>query len=399
MTESTLPTGEWFDGMAAWSRGQRRWLGALGLLFVALTATAPLGWLLLRPVKTQSSVPPPEWNWATVENGAAMRQLERHVKESSWLTFQVRGVFNETLLELGVLDSDQVVIGNDGWMYYAPTMRWQPELLERTRDRRREVLRAALDLVRLGGAELLLVPVPDTVTIYPEFVPPGRLDAGRTQLYDVILADAAAVGVPCVDVRAAMRARRAAHPDELLYYRRDTHWGLAGQQTAAAAVRDHIHASGWIDRIRPEPDLIVLGAMPQTWVPGLVSMLGLRAESEFDEAGWSPTVRRLVESAPWTPVHLRGPGGAHRHLPLEFADATVALCGTSYSETFGYQLCAALGTVVDRRCVVPGGGSFAGIRKLIAEVVNRRFLPRIVVWEFVERDYQIDWPVTTSLVP
>lgn len=390
-------TGEWFDGMAEWTRLQRLLLGAFGVCLLALVAAAPVTWLVARPVQSSSSVPPPTWTMAAFASGDAMRQLERHVKESSWVTFQLRGAFNETLLRFGVLNSDRVVFGRDGWMYLPETMQWKPELLQRTRDRRRAIMQQALDLTRSVGIQLLVVPTPDKVTIYPEFAA-GQLDPGRERLYDEILADLTAVGVPHIDVRALFVAHRQAHPDQLLYHRRGTHWQDPGQRIVAGAVRRRIEAEGWGELLRPEPSLVLLEPRPRNRVPGLVRLLGLRCENEIDHPGLSDVVRSLMEPTVWRPVFVRKPDGQLAEIAIEQPTAAVALCGSSFSETLGLQLCGELGTLVDRRCVLAGGGSFSSMRKLVREVMARSFLPRIVVWEFVQRDFQNDWTTARSLL-
>jgi hypothetical protein len=395
--EARVDTGEWFDGMAGWGRVQRLLVVLLGLASVALVAAAPVTWLLLRPVRTSSSVPPPQWTEAAFRSGKAMRQLEQHVKESSWVTFELRGVFNETLLRFGMLHNDRVVLGSNGWMYLAETMRWKAEAMKRTQARRREIMQQALDLTRTVGIRLLVVPIPDKSAIYPEFVPPGELDPGRAGLYDQILADLSAVGVPHIDCRSLLLARKAANPDVRLFHQRDTHFQLDGQLAVADAVRQRLVDDGWMDLVVHEPTMVVGERVTRRVVPDLVRMLGLRSETGESGEDASAVVQGLMEDSPYRPVYLQDADGHHS---LEYVQprATVALCGTSFSQAMGPQLAGELRSQIDQRCVLGGGGSFGGIRKLAGEIGRDGFLPRILIWEFVERDYQRDWVTAKSLL-
>lgn len=390
------PTGEWFDAMPGWARGQRVTLAVLGVLFAALVFAAPVTWLLLRPAKTSSSVPPPTWNERTFASGDAMRQLERHLKESSWVTYELRGLFNESLWRLGVLQSARVVAGRDGWMFLAETMRWKPELLARTRERRRAILRQALDATRSVGMHLVVVPMADKSMIYPEMAPEGALDPGRAALYDEILADLAAVGIVHLDVRRVLSDRKLRQPDQRLFLRRDTHLALDGQLAVAAALRETLVEQGWAEFVGEDPQIVTLEPAARRAVPDLVRMLGLRCEVGDDGGELSGVVRELMEDKVWRPVFVKDDRGLH-YLDVEQPRASVALCGTSFSETLGLQIIGELRTRVDRRCVLPGGGSFGGIRKFVPEVGRAGFAPRILIWEFVARDYQRDWLSAKSL--
>lgn len=399
MTGVQQSDGEWFEQVPGWSRWQRFVAAAMCVAFVALVGSVPMLGFVVRPVRTQSSVPAPEWTWKAFYRGDAMRQWERHVKEDSWLTFELRGAFNEALFAIDQLESDRVVIGKDGWLYLAETLRWFPEALERSRQDRRNVWTQALLTTRALGMQLLVVPVPDRVTIYPEHLPADRrLPPGRERLYDEILDDLRAVGVPFVDLRALFLEHKKAHPDVLLYYRRDTHWNLAGTLLAADAVRHEIEARGWSALVVPSTNIVVEPTRVEEMVPGLVRMLGLRAEVGAGVDRVSGVVRRLTEPRSWRPVRQRDAAGNAGELATEQPTASVVLCGTSFSEALGYQLPGALGALVDRRCVIAGGGSFSGIRKLAGELGKGGFAPKILVWEFVQRDYLDAWLVVKALL-
>ncbi len=392
------PIGEWFGAVPEWRRGQRILAAATGILFVAFCALAPLLWLVARPTRMISNAPPPRWEWSAIQDGSAMRALETHVKETSWVTFHMRGVLNEVLFRIGLLENDQVTIGRDGWLYFAETLLWKPMELAATREKRRAVLRQAMEATAANDVRLLVVPVPDRVTIHPEHLPPLRpADPGRVGLYDEILADLSAVGVPHVDVRSAFLAHKAAHPDDELYFRRDTHWNLSGQLLTADLVKNEIAKRGWAPLVPACPDIVVEQTMRRPMVPGLVAMLGLRLEVDVPDDRGSAFLRGLFEDWTWRPIGIRDPSGRVGPIPMEQDDAKVALCGTSFSESFGLQLIGTLGARVDRRGVSSTGRSFGGFRAVLRSLGKNGFTPRILVWEFVQREYQADWLEVGSL--
>ena len=182
-TATDSATGEWFDGVAAWGRAQRLLFVCFGIGFVLLVAAGPVTWWLLRPALTASSVPLPAWQFETFRRGEYADQLERYLRESSWVTFELRGLFNESLWRLGVLETDRVVFGRDGWMFLPETLKWRPAVLESTRARRLAMLGQAKQFAADHGMHLLVLPVPNKVTIYADYLQAGApVHAGRERL-------------------------------------------------------------------------------------------------------------------------------------------------------------------------------------------------------------------------
>ncbi|MSR39839.1 MAG: hypothetical protein EXS02_13500, partial [Planctomycetes bacterium] len=92
------------------------------------------------------------------------------------------------------------------------------------------------------------------------------------------------------------------------------------------------------------------------------------------------------------------PSGAKQQIAQEHPEASIAFCGTSYSTAYlQRRLPAELGVAVDTRGLLAGGGTFGGMRKLIAAVASGQLRPKVLVWEFVERDYLWGWVVPDEL--
>jgi hypothetical protein len=87
--------GEWFEAIPTWSSGQRRIAKWATLVSCVLFALPLALWCVLPPAPTSIAAPMPEWNAKRFANGESMQHLERHFKETSWVTFGLRSVNGE----------------------------------------------------------------------------------------------------------------------------------------------------------------------------------------------------------------------------------------------------------------------------------------------------------------
>jgi hypothetical protein len=393
-TDAT-PLTQWRAATATWSRAQRVAMVAAALAFVLLLAANPLLWWLAPPARTRASVPAPAWSWQAFASGAWMRDFERHAKESSWLTFHGRGWRNEVLLRAGLSDSPLVTVGRDGWMFLRSSVAFDAAALARTQERRRAVMAAAVAWAREQGVLLLAVPAPDKSTLYPEYLPDGALPPGRAAVYDTMLADLAAAGVPAIDVRAVLQAAKLAQPERLLYLQRDTHWTQVARAEVAAAVARRL-ASERPELRLPASDITVHPPFPAPLLGDLAHLLGVRLLADATPESAPASLRWLAETGTMRYATI-GEGATLAVAPVSPPGAQVALCGSSYSTGLAEELADALRTPVDARGVQPGGQSFRGLRTVMAAFGRDGFAPRVVVWEFVERDYLGEWLVVQAL--
>jgi hypothetical protein len=137
---------------------------------------------------------------------------------------------------LGVTSSTSVVLGADGWLFFADdgsldifrrTAPLSPAQLEQWRQLVDRWARISAD----AGARLVLVIAPDKPTIYGDFMPAWATQlAPESRLDQLTAALAGRDDIDLVDVRPALRdARRAGLP---VFYRTDTHWNQLGSYLA-----------------------------------------------------------------------------------------------------------------------------------------------------------------------
>ena len=134
-----------------------------------------------------------------------------------------------------VSSEKDVIIGNDGWLYYTPTI---PDAtgvrtLSDTEIRHSaHNLQLMRDYAANHGAKLVFAPAPNKASIYPEHLPARYLQTGSGNNLDALTAALRQADVTVCDWRAALRD---AAGDRQLYHKLDTHWNgdgaMLGYQT------------------------------------------------------------------------------------------------------------------------------------------------------------------------
>jgi len=110
MTPSSNPP-EWFDDIGSWPPSTQRRARRAGVVFGVALAIPLVLHVALPSAPSPTPSPLPEWNVADFASGQSMRAFERHFKESSWVTFALRGAHDATLDALGIPRSQ----GTLGW--------------------------------------------------------------------------------------------------------------------------------------------------------------------------------------------------------------------------------------------------------------------------------------------
>ena len=162
-------------------------------------------------------------------------------------------LFSTLKAEVFGTGNDQVVVGEDGFLYFADTL----DSFLRANPLTEEELGAIADALSgldayadEHGARLLFVPAPNKNTVYPEYMParyrmaqpdvPSDLDRLFTYL-------GAKTEVEFLDLRPVLTDAKDEH---LLYHKRDSHWNGYGAHVAYTAVMEHLGL--------PMPDFTVL---------------------------------------------------------------------------------------------------------------------------------------------
>jgi hypothetical protein len=179
----------------------------------------------------------------------------------------------------GVSPVRQVLLGRDGWLYYAGddglafdrVFRRNPPPTAAEASAIARGIAQRIDYLAVRGIRYVLVIVPDKYTVYPEHVPSYLQPPPSASPLDLLLETLSPeVRAHVVDLRPALMA---AKQDRQVYYRTDSHWngsgGWIGYLEILAALRREMEVAD-----RPSPRL--LPARQDSMVSGdLARMIGL----------------------------------------------------------------------------------------------------------------------------
>jgi len=282
------------------------------------------------------------------------------------------------------------------------------------------------DKLKERGIELLLVPVPDKASVYPDKLTSrmvGRFQDFRSRTDD-LMQTLKRDGVVSVDLFRLFRDERQKNPlADGLYLAHDTHWTPAGARLAAEAVATGLRHLGWAPgqgrhyttqpaRVLRRGDILDMLQAPR--ISHRFPAYSVECEQVLD-----PSAGLLVST-------IGGREGTYmnQHLVDTPLQASVLLLGDSFSRIYqtpepqslgeelgqaGFRaaelgrenvkgtrrllpgsagfpshLALALGAAVDY--IISDGGAATDVRQALstnAEILERK---RVVVWQFAERD-------------
>lgn len=172
-----------------------------------------------------------------IRNGTMNRDFPANLSEYISDHFFLRGelITVRSLLAamIGSSASENVILGTEGWLYYAPTLNDYTGL-DRMSDGELAAAVRNLGLIdefcENHGIEFLFVPVPNKNSIYPQYMPDYGSRAGEHDAQRLFrLLDSA--GVKYTDLFDIFRMQ-----PETLYFAHDSHWNSKGAALAADAI-------------------------------------------------------------------------------------------------------------------------------------------------------------------
>ena len=186
----------------------------------------------------------PEGNW----NPKYLSQIQDYAGDNFYLRQDMITAWSAlNARALGSSITEDVVLGSDGWLYFADTL---PDYVGLDPMTDREIFSAARNLALISeycesqGAEFLFTVAPNKNSLYPEHMPGLTLPAAR-QPYDAKRLEEALAeqGVSYLDCFALLRGQ-----EETLYFKTDSHWNGKGAALAADAVNEALgRSSGYFE--------------------------------------------------------------------------------------------------------------------------------------------------------
>ncbi len=315
-----------------------------------------------------------------------LHAYERSLEESSLVIQDLRPGMQYLQWRFLADTGEKAVVGRDGWLFYRPSVRYLVEGQAGAPEGDFTDPLPAIQLFRdeLGSRRirLLLVPVPNKESIYPE-----RL-AGRAEGAGVVICERTRrlldrleqSGIEYVDLFEVFRRARqqeSRSDRERLYLARDSHWSPKGVRAAAAAVARRVLEEGTLHqgdrtyaerlvRVRRQGDLVQMLRVPQ---------IERALEPEI------VTCSQVIEADNGRPYH-------------DATDSEILILGDSFlriyeqdePESAGFlaQLARELGRPLTS--IVNDGGASTLVRQSLARRPALLKNKKLVIWEFAERE-------------
>ncbi|MCJ7675732.1 MAG: hypothetical protein MUO33_11365 [Sedimentisphaerales bacterium] len=187
---------------------------------------------------------------------ANIKAFERDLQDNFWLARRLRPwVQYVRFMALRELP-DKAIVGRVGWLFYKPDVQYLIEQIPETDGSQGDIFSAVVsfrDQLAKRGIKLLLVPVPDKASVYPDML------ASRASLIEHpvnsktlgIIWRLQQAGVEVVDLFAVFERARTglSSADGTTYYLlQDSHWSPEGMRLAAKTVGQRILDLGWVQK-------------------------------------------------------------------------------------------------------------------------------------------------------
>ena len=278
---------------------------------------------------------------------------------------------------------DQVVEGYDGWLFYRPGIDALTQRIDLSAPASVDAASAIIafrDQLRSRGIHLLVLPLPNKETIYPEQLTrrASRQSVAVVKSTEQLLDRLRSAEVELVDLFAAFSQAKQ-RPGEAadLYLVQDTHWSPAGVEQTAQLVAERLLENGWIQRGEVKYDR---QPTPVRRVGDLLEMLRVPA---IERAYGSEAVecvkiveresRRAYENDPQSPVLVLGDSFSRIYQQDEPGQA-------------GWIAHLAALLQQPLAAIVNDGGAATLVRQQLARQPQLLEGKKVVIWEFVERD-------------
>lgn len=369
------------------------------ILFGAIIAAVPLVQAFSELIRDQTVAAFDLFSEApTAEN---LRAYEHNLENASWASRLSRPLLQYAQFKWLNEGGEKALVGKPGWYFYKPGLRY---MLGKKKDlpgaeSTNDPVKAIVDFrdqLEARGVKLLLMPVPNKESIYPDYLG-GRAKNLRGGVMSPrtfeVLEGLREANVEMIDLfKIFDEARQGQAAGESggaeLYLAQDTHWSPAGVAIAAKAVARRLEELGWA---RP-------GTVEYTTTNASVRRIGdilKMMQAPMIEQTITPeqvSTEQVIRSTTGVPYQ-------------DEASAEILVLGDSFMRIYQTDAPTSAGFISHLAkelkqplisLVNDGGGATLVREELCAQPV---FLKgrKVLIWEFVERDIGLGlkgWPRT-----
>ena len=281
---------------------------------------------------------------------------------------------------------EKAILGRHGWLFFRQSVRYvierQPRGSESDAADPLPAIRSFRDQLQAQGIRLLVVPVPNKESVYPEMLAKRAEDAGVVVCEPTrrLLDELEKSGIEHVDLFDIFRsAKEEEHPSDQsrLYLAQDSHWSPKGARVAAGAVARRVLERGTVNR------------GDHTYVESLVTV---RRHGDLVQMLQVPQIERGVEAERLVCLQVvqSDAGTPYRDAP----ESEVLILGDSFLRVYELDEPGAAGFIahVARELgrplttIVNDGGASTLVRQALARRSTLLTNKKLVIWEFAERD-------------
>jgi len=365
-------------------RGQRTSELCLILLFLGILMTVPVvqtGLELWRGDRVQALDV-----FRERPTSAHLRAYERQLEDESVFARDLRPFAKYARFAWFKDGGDKAVIGREGWLFYGPGLDYITRKSNPAQHTTVSNVLAAIidfrDQLTARGIQLVVMPVPNKESIYPEkllrgsSLEPGVLSEETREL----LMRLERARVPVVNLFEVFANARRTNDSNLLYLAQDSHWSPLGLKLAATAVSQRLLDERIINAGTAKFDV-----REQT-VERVGDILRMLRIPLFEDGTKSKPV--VCEQVSRTEA---------REVNRDLAESQVLILGDSFLRIFQQDEPGAAGFVAhlarDLKQPIASIINDGGASSLVRQELNRRAYllanKKVVIWEFVERDIRL----------
>ncbi len=185
----------------------------------------------------------------TVDN---LRLYENKLEDNSIVARFIRPWYQWAITTLVKRGNSKVIIGRNGWLFYRPGIDYivKPDSAFNREYGPLPAIVEFYESLKSQGVELILLPVPDKATIYPEFVSrrynPESAPPVNAYAYE-FFNDLRNRGITIVDPTELLWKEKS---KKTLYIQQDTHWSPEGMKIVAQLLAEKIKEKGLVSKVQ-----------------------------------------------------------------------------------------------------------------------------------------------------
>ena len=315
-----------------------------------------------------------------------LHAYEQSLEETSLVVKQLRPWMQYLQWRFLADAGEKAVVGRHGWLFYRPSVRYvierQTGAPESDSADPLPAIRSFRDQLQARGIRLLVVPVPNKESVYPEMLARRAEDAGVVVCEQTrrLLDQLEQCGIEYVDLFEVFRRARqeeSRSDPRRLYLAQDSHWSPEGARVAAGAVARRVLDGGTVNR------------GDHAYVERSVTV---RRHGDLVEMLQVPQIERALEpeSLACLQVVQSDTGTPYRDAP----ESEVLILGDSFLRIYEQDEPGAAGFIAHLArelgqpltSIVNDGGASTLVRQELARRPTLLLNKRLVIWEFAERD-------------